>query len=79
MRNMRNKTGAALLLVLTGCAGQPDKRPAVPNPAARKCLDDGYRLVAVKKDGVPRWYFCIDPESGKKCEVWAYFRRQCHL
>ncbi len=76
---MRKRSGAAILLLLIGCADPVAERTSIPNPAARKCLDDGYRLVAVKENGVPRWHFCIDSKSGKKCEVWAYFRGECRL
>ncbi len=51
----------------------------VTNPAVRKCLEDGYQVEAVKENGVVREYLCVNPETGKKCEVWSYFRNECSL
>ena len=49
------------------------------NPAARKCIDDGFILKPVFKHGVPVKYLCINPETGLKCDVWEYFRNECSL
>ncbi len=54
-------------------------RPAMANPAAVKCVNDGYKLVPVIKNGVPVESFCVNPENGKECEVWKYFRGECVL
>jgi putative hemolysin len=64
------------------CAGaDPQPEPAqVPNPAARKCLEDGYDLQPVRDAaGVPINHDCVDKRSGKRCEVWDYFRGNCGL
>lgn len=52
---------------------------AVRNPADAKCLDDGFRLVPVHRNGVPVYAHCIDDASQSKCESWAYFRGECPL
>ncbi len=50
------------------------------NPAARKCLEDGYQLQPIiGADGVPVDHECVDPVSGKRCEAWQYFRGECRL
>jgi putative hemolysin len=74
--------------LLAACAG-PDHgataqsraaQPKGPNPAARKCLEDGYELEPVfDPDGVPIDHQCVDKTTGKRCEVWEYFRGKCRL
>jgi putative hemolysin len=50
------------------------------NPAARKCLDDGYQLEPVRAaDGLPIAHDCVDQRSGKRCDAWDYFRGDCRL
>ncbi len=51
----------------------------VPNPAATACKEKGYLLEPILKNGVPIDYFCINPETGKKCGVWEYFREECNI
>ena len=53
--------------------------PGLTNPAARKCINDGFILKPVFKHGVPVKYMCINPETGLKCDVWEYFRNECRL
>ena len=53
--------------------------PAIANPAALKCIEDGYQLSTVNENGVPTASFCCNPANGKKCEVWRYFRGECSL
>lgn len=56
------------------------QRPQIPNPAAQKCVEDGYQLEPVlDKGGVPIDHDCVDKGSGKRCEVWQYFRGTCRL
>jgi len=43
------------------------------NPAAVKCLEDGYELSPMS-DGTT---LCISPENS--CEEWDYFRGDCEL
>ena len=75
-----------LCLMAATCAiteSRPPPQPAsaqAPNPAARKCLDDGYQLEPVRgADGVVVDHRCIDQRSGRWCEVWEYFRGTCRL
>lgn len=49
------------------------------NPAAQKCVNDGFVLTPVVEQGVPVKYMCSNPSTGLKCEVWAYFKNQCRL
>ncbi len=60
-------------------AASPATRPGLANPAVRKCLDDKYQVEPVVENGVPVDHHCVDPVSGKRCEVWQYFRGECHL
>lgn len=53
--------------------------PTLANPAATKCVNNGFILQPIIENGVPSQYLCINPGSGLKCEVWAYFRGECSL
>jgi putative hemolysin len=68
-----------LLVAVTGADRR--REPAQgPNPAARKCLDDGYELEPVRAaDGLPIDHDCVDKRTGKRCDVWDYFRGSCRL
>jgi len=59
-----------------GAKGSP---PALPNPAAVKCLADGYRLAPIYENGVPVGSWCVDPKSGARCDSWEYYRGECAL
>lgn len=86
-----NSFGKAFVLWLmfscmTGCGikdaemdTKKDSLGGVPSPAAQKCAEDGYTLEPILKNGVPVDYVCVNPDTGKKCEVWKYFRDECHL
>ena len=52
-------------------------RPA--NPAVKKCLEDGYVVEPVMENGVPVDHRCINPETGRACGVWEYYRKDCTL
>ncbi|MBF0574293.1 MAG: DUF333 domain-containing protein [Desulfamplus sp.] len=51
----------------------------IANPAATRCVNDGYKLEPVIKNGVTVEYICINPETGLECEIWRYFRKECQL
>ncbi|MGD9730668.1 MAG: DUF333 domain-containing protein [Desulfamplus sp.] len=51
----------------------------IANPAAARCINDGYKLEPVIKNGVTVEYMCVDPNTGVKWEVWKYFRKECSL
>lgn len=78
-----------LFLIGVGCSQEKNNSLAdsktVPakglaNPAAIKCIKDGYALKPIEENGVvPRGYLCVNKETGMKCEVWAYFRGECDL
>ena len=84
---MRGKIclAACVCLLAAACTSEPNPSPQptsarVPNPAARKCVDDGYQLEPVRTaDGVVVDHRCVDPASGKSCEAWDYFRGTCRL
>ncbi len=67
-----------VVAALIGCGGTPAPT-AVPNPAAEKCIKDGFELEPIVVNGVPQGYRCVDPITGESCEVWAYYRDQCEL
>ncbi|QTA80581.1 Uncharacterized protein dnl_28880 [Desulfonema limicola] len=75
-----------IFICLTGCVKQTTYNTetkgnmgAVPNPAAEKCIRDGYKLEPIMENGIPDDYICVNPETGKKCEIWKYFRNECNL
>ena len=84
--------GFGVFLILTGSCSKSDlsaesrmnkenisTSSELTNPAARKCINDGFILKPVLKHGVPVKYLCINPETGLKCDVWEYFRNECRL
>ncbi|MBF0228521.1 MAG: DUF333 domain-containing protein [Desulfamplus sp.] len=64
-------------------AGENEKletnKQRIANPAATRCVNDGYKLEPVIENGVTIEYICINPETGLECEVWRYFRKECQL
>lgn len=77
-----------LLLIIFACSPEKNNSltdsQALPakglaNPAAIKCLNDGYSLKPIEENGVSRGYFCVNKETGMKCEIWSYFRKECDL
>ncbi len=51
---------------------------AMPNPASKYCVDQGYNnTIRTNPDGSQTGY-CIFP-NGRECEEWAYFRGECKL
>lgn len=67
------------VMVVTAFIGCGCASSSMPNPAAEKCIRDGFELEPIVVDGVPRGYRCVDPRTGKSCEVWQYYRNQCEL
>ena len=58
---------------------QISHKTKIANPAAARCVDDGYQLEPVVENGVSVDSLCVNPETGLKCEVWKYFRNECSL
>ena len=59
---------------------QPRVVAPLPDVSVRRCVDDGFDLVAIyNASGVPERYLCVDRHSGRKCESWAYYRGECAL
>ncbi len=66
-----------------------DSRPAsrsssqgasgMANPADEHCVEAGYRLDFIRKQGIPVDALCINDKTGAKCETWAFFRGECVL
>jgi putative hemolysin len=81
----------ALLLLTGGCTAQnagsgtepalaentPGKQLA--DASVQRCIDDGYTAAPVLRDGIPSSYLCINSETRKKCDSWAYYRGECQL
>ena len=66
-------------LLLTGCEllfpKKPPPEPNYPHMAARHCATEGLQFTQESMFlGT-----CGNPATGKKCEVWAYFRKECAL
>ena len=49
------------------------------NPTIQHCQESGYQVLPVVEDGVTRSHFCLNAESGKKCDSWAFYRGECSL
>ena len=61
-------------------AVQADReRTGLANPADTKCLEQGYRVEYVRRDGLPIGSLCVNDETGAKCRTWAWFREECSL
>lgn len=80
--------GISVLMLFSGCSPmstQPGSHPPKPraslgNPAAARCLRDGYRLEFIySPEGIPLQGLCVNDKVGAKCEEWAYFRGECRL
>lgn len=56
-----------------------DPRSRIANPAVEKCLEDGYVAEPVMENGIPVDHRCVDPDTGRFCGVWEYFRETCTL
>lgn len=89
MRNMRMVLTVCMVLAVmtTGCMSQDPGQTTDPtaavvrpaNPAVKKCLEDGYVVEPVMENGVPVDHRCINPETGRACGVWEYYRNECTL
>jgi putative hemolysin len=69
-------------MAISGCsvAQQPSNKQSnmmIANPAVTHCINEGLKTEPVVVNGVPSAYFCINPNSGEKCEAWAYYRKEC--
>jgi putative hemolysin len=80
--------GISGLILLGGCSpaptqpgGHPQKpRASLGNPAAARCLRDGYRLEFIySPEGIPLQGLCVNDKVSAKCEEWAYLRGECRL
>jgi len=76
------KTNAMLILVLLfgiflmSCSQQKQETTAqIANPASEYCIDNGGKLRIVDEPEGQKG-ICTLP-SGKECEEWAYFRKEC--
>ena len=72
---------SACICAAANTRAQPQPTPVrIANPAARKCVDEGYRLEPVRAvDGLTVSYDCIDQGSGQRCDTWDFFRDDCRL
>ena len=58
-------------------ADQPSLQ--MPDPSVALCLENGRQLAPMRKAGIVQSYLCINPETGLKCDSWAYYRGECSL
>lgn len=79
---------SGLILFISGCtpapiqpgAHSPKPRASLGNPAAARCLRDGYRLeFKYSPEGIPLQGLCVNDKVSAQCEEWAYFRGECRL
>ena len=69
-----------ILVTQPAVSTQPRVVAPLPDVSVRRCVDDGFDLIAVyNASGVPERYLCVDRQSGRKCESWAYYRGECVL
>lgn len=77
--------GISALFLLVGCATTSEQsekkhRAGLANPAAARCLRDGYRLeFTYSPEGIPLQGLCVNDAAQAKCEEWEYFRGECRL
>jgi putative hemolysin len=76
----------AKLILLQGCqsnqvvAAPPETGVAIANPAAIKCVQEGYtQEILMSAENTPIGALCVNLITGQKCEEWAYFKGQCQL
>jgi len=85
-----NLVPGLVFLLLTGFACSQEKNSSLgvsqarsarglANPAAVKCINDGYELKTIEENGVTIKSFCVNKETGMECEIWSYFRGECDL
>lgn len=71
------------LLLVTACSANHEQaennRATLANPAVIKCIDDGFKVEPINKNGITRDHVCINPKNGKRCGAWPYFRGECTL
>ncbi len=63
------------LNILQNCATELE----IANPAAEKCIRDGYSLKPILTHGYVTDHFCVNPLTGRYCRVWDYFHGDCKL
>lgn len=49
------------------------------DPASQYCIDQGYKLKPIISNHITTGYLCINEKRKKKCEAWAFFRKECLL
>ncbi|MEJ2621780.1 MAG: hypothetical protein P8163_16450 [Candidatus Thiodiazotropha sp.] len=92
MKNSRSLyIGLAVLLLTGGCStksqepsadqtGVPEgTQSGQPDVSIQPCVDDGYEVVQVNRNGIPENYLCVNPKTNLKCDSWAYYRGECQL
>ena len=76
----RSQFGTPVATCVDTVSTQPRALAPLPDVSVRKCVDDGFALVAIHNaSGAPERYVCVDRQSGRKCESWAYYRGECVL
>ena len=74
-----------MLVLISACSQMSinedtsDNIEKLANLAHEKCIVDGYQIRTLYENGVPIAAKCINPSTGKECEIWDYFRGDCEL
>ena len=72
--------GLIFIFSTIGCTVNLDgEKQKLANPAEKKCVSDGYKIIPRIENEIPVGSDCFDKTTGKKCEVWKYFRGECTL
>ncbi|MEQ1531594.1 MAG: hypothetical protein ABL925_19955 [Methylococcales bacterium] len=68
-----------MTVVISSCQAADKANIKMSNPATAKCLHDGWLSEPVLSNGIPTDRLCINPQTGKRCPEWSYFRGECRL
>lgn len=64
---------------LTESVAQSSGSVSARNPTIEHCQDLGYEVQPVVIDGVTQSHLCVNAQTGKKCDSWALYRKECSL
>lgn len=87
-RKLLLKFGVLIFFILTlstSCSQNSAKSAkertpiSLANPAAEKCIKDGYTLSAILENEIPVGHWCEDSLTRNQCEIWDYYRGNCFL
>ena len=58
-------------------SGKRDAATNVADPSVKSCIDQGFDVVPIESNGITVSYMCADVETGKKCDSWSFYRKEC--